>query len=134
MRKIRIILGAFSVVLSCGLAPNPIHASGAARTFVAAAGLDSNPCSFTLPCRSLQAGFNATAPGGEIDVMDPAGYGALTITHAVSIQGHGYAGMSGGLGGAMITINAGVTDSVTLRGLLIDGVGVATMGIAFNSG
>jgi len=66
-------------------------------------------------------------------VLDPAGYGALNITKAISIQGHGFAGISAASGNA-ITINAGAGDNINLRGLLIDGVGTGTNGIWFNSG
>src|SRR5580692_2275732 len=86
----------------------PAHAAG--RTFVSAAGNDSNPCTITLPCRNLQAAYNAAAANGEVDVLDPGNYGSLTITGPISIQGHGWTGMSTTTG-ATITINApGATD------------------------
>jgi hypothetical protein len=111
----------------------PAQAAGASRTFVAAQGSDSNPCTFGQPCRSFQAAFAATSPGGEIDVLDPAGYGSLTITHAISIQGHGYAGLAVPSGDG-ITINAGASDKINLRGLLLDGVGTGSNGVVFNTG
>src|SRR5215471_11021089 len=64
------------------------------RVFVAAQGNDANPCTFALPCRSFQQAHNVVATNGEIDVLDPAGYGAVTITKAISIQGHGFAGIA----------------------------------------
>src|SRR5262245_2868298 len=64
------------------------------RVFVAAQGSDGNPCTFALPCRTFQHAHDTVAAGGEIDVLDPAGYGALTIRKAISIQGHGFAGIS----------------------------------------
>jgi len=60
------------------------------RVFVAAQGLDSNPCTFAAPCRTFQHAHDVVAAAGEIDVLDPAGYGALTINKAISIQGHGF--------------------------------------------
>ena len=67
----------------------------AARTFVSAAGSDSNNCSnVATPCRHFAAAYAATAPNGEIYVLDPANYGALTITGPVSIEGHGWASVA----------------------------------------
>jgi hypothetical protein len=81
MLKIR--LSAFGVaLLALSLTPSPAQAQPS-RAFVAAQGSDSNPCSFTLPCRSFQQAHNTVAAGGEIDVLDPAGYGALTISKAI---------------------------------------------------
>src|SRR5262245_29128598 len=92
------------------------------RVFVAAQGSDAYPCTFALPCRTFQRAHNVVAASGEIDVLDPAGYGAVTITKSLSIQGHGFAGLAV-TSGVGITINAGATDKISLRGLLIDGVG-----------
>ena len=55
------------------------------RVFVAAQGADSNPCTFAMPCRTFQHAHDVVAPNGEIDVLDPAGYGALVITKSISI-------------------------------------------------
>src|SRR5262249_13958764 len=74
------------------------------------------------------------AAGGEIDVLDPAGYGIVTISKAISIQGHGFAGIGLASGTTGITINGGVNDAVNLTGLLIEGAGVGIDGIRFNSG
>jgi hypothetical protein len=103
------------------------------RVFVAAQGSDSNPCTFAAPCRTFQHAHDVVAANGEIDVLDPAGYGALTITKAISIQGHGFSGISAPSGNG-ITINAGASDKISLRGLLIDGVGTGANGIQFNTG
>src|ERR1700751_3399507 len=83
----------------------PTCALAQTRVFVAAQGSDSNPCTFAAPCRTFQHAHNSVVDNGEIDVLDPAGYGALTITHAISIQGHGFSGISAASGNA-ITINA----------------------------
>jgi hypothetical protein len=75
------------------------------------------------------------AADGEIDVLDPAGYGTLTITHGISIQGHGFASISqpNGSPAAGITVSAGASDTVLLNGLLIDGAGTGNRGILINS-
>ncbi|HEY1542756.1 MAG TPA: hypothetical protein VGG01_10130, partial [Xanthobacteraceae bacterium] len=109
-------------------------AAGANRTLVSALGNDTNPCTITEPCRTLQAAFNATPPGGEIEVLDPTGYGQLTITHAISIQGHGWASLNGSPGGNAITINAGPNDKIQLHGLVIEGFGTGQNGILFTTG
>jgi hypothetical protein len=104
------------------------------RVFVAAQGSDANPCTFALPCRTFQHAHDTVAAGGEIDVLDPAGYGALTISKAISIQGHGFSGVTVPFVGTGITINAGATDAVSLNGLLVEGAGSGMNGILFNSG
>jgi hypothetical protein len=106
----------------------------AQRVFVAAQGSDANPCTFALPCRTFQHAHDVVAAGGEIDVLDPAGYGILTITKAISIQGHGFSGISVADTHIGININAAATDAISLNGLLIDGGGNSTLGIQFNSG
>lgn len=120
-----------AAIAVAALQPTSAHAQ---RVFVAAAGSDGSPCSLTQPCRTFQHAFDTVAAGGEIDALDPAGYGTLTINHAISIQGHGYAGISVPSGGTGITINAGANDTVVLRGLIIEGAGVGANGVVFNAG
>ncbi|WP_158818601.1 right-handed parallel beta-helix repeat-containing protein [Methylocapsa sp. S129] len=107
------------------------------RAWVSGHGNDVAGCSApTNPCRSLQyVVTDVIAPGGEIDILDPAGYGAVTIPFALSIvnDGVGTAGVQA-TSGAAITINAGLTDTVTLRGLDIDGLGSGAYGVLMNSG
>jgi hypothetical protein len=109
----------------------PISAQAQFRVFVSAQGSDSNPCTFALPCRSFQHAHDTVSFGGEIDVLDPAGYGALTISKSISIQGHGFAGITA-TSGTAITI-PGLSNVVNLRGLLIDGVGSGSNGITMQS-
>jgi hypothetical protein len=64
----------------------------ATRAFVSAAGSDSNNCINTnSPCRHFQNAYIAMPAGGEIDVLDPVNYGALTANHKLSIVGRGWA-------------------------------------------
>ena len=111
-------------------APRPIAAGlGAAqRTFVASYGLTANTafnCSLVAPCRSFNAAISVTDPGGEVVILDTAGYGPMTINKSIKIIGPSgvYGGISvlGGVGPPPppttgIVINAGDTDVVTLRG------------------
>ncbi len=103
------------------------------RTFVSSLGLDTNPCTPTSPCRQLAVALAATASGGEIVVLDSAGYGPLTIDRPVTIVAPPgvYAGISV-LSGHGIDVNPG-PGNVTLRGLTINGLG-GDIGINFMSG
>jgi hypothetical protein len=106
------------------------------RTFVSAAGSDSNSCAnVATPCRHFAAAYAATAPNGEIYVLDPANYGSLTITGPVSIEGHGWASIAPTAGNPAITINANPGDQINIVGVVLDGTKLAnTTGITFNSG
>jgi hypothetical protein len=107
----------------------------APRTFVSAAGSDSNPCSFAAPCRHFQAAVTATSAGGEVDALDPAGYGPITISQAITIEGQGWSYIAPPASGNGITINA-VSGNVVIHGVSLNGVGItgSTNGIQFNSG
>jgi hypothetical protein len=128
------------IVIAAGLAlavtlPAVSAQAQAPRTFVSAAGSDSNPCSFAAPCRHFQAAVNATTVGGEVDALDPAGYGPITISQAVTIEGQGWSYIAPPASGNGITINA-VSGEVAIRGVSLNGAGIAggTNGIVFNSG
>jgi hypothetical protein len=103
------------------------------RVFVSGLGLDTNPCTTTQPCRTFQHAHDIAAAKGEINVLDAAGYGAVTITKGISIQAHGFGGITAASGTA-ITINVTTGDPVTINGLLIDGAGTGSIGIQIASG
>jgi hypothetical protein len=116
------------------LASLPAHAQ---RVFVSGLGLDTNPCTVTQPCRTFQQAYNTVPANGEIDVLDPAGYGPLTISHGISIQAHGFGGITYSatcLTCAAITISVTTSDPVTLNGLLLDGANTGRIGIYITSG
>ena len=125
-------------VIALGIASSPALAVGtASRTFVSASppGSDTGTCPTTAPCRTFAYALTQTAPSGEIIVLSSGGYGTVTITQPVSIiNTSDFAGVTVGGGGNGININANTNDSVTLRGLTIDGGGVGGNGIVFNSG
>ena len=107
------------------------------RSWVSGVGDDANPCSRTAPCKTFAGAFAKTNAGGEIDALDGGGYGTLTITKAITIDGSG--GNVAGIlpnGVPAFTINAGVNDVVVLRNISINGalVGIGVPGIKFNSG
>jgi len=120
---------ASTIALGCLLAASVSQAQTLNRAWVSGHGTDTASCGApTTPCRSLQyAHDHVVAAGGEIDVLDPAGYGALAITKAISIinDGVGTAGVQA-TSGAAIAVSAGPSDAVLLRGLDIEGVGAAT--------
>jgi Right handed beta helix region len=98
---------------------------GGQRTFVSAqTGNDANSCGPTSPCRTFSYAVTQTAPGGEVIVLDSGGYGPFTISQSVSIVAPTgvYAGITAFSGDA-ITVSAGATDKVILRGLTLMGLG-----------
>lgn len=107
----------------------------ATRTWVSGVGDDVNPGSRTAPCKTFAGAISKTAAGGEINVIDPGGFGAVTITKAITIDGGGtFASvLSAGTNG--IVINAGANDVVTLRNLSINGASNNSLnGIRFIAG
>jgi Right handed beta helix region len=111
----------------------PAHAQ-ATRTWVSGVGDDANPCSRTAPCKTFAGAISKTAPSGEINVLDPGGFGAVTITKAITISSESSeAGvLVSGTNG--IIVQAGPNDDVILRGLDIEGLGTGINGVRFLSG
>lgn len=105
-------------------------AGQATRTWVSGVGDDANPCSRTAPCKTFAGAISKTASGGIINVMDPGGFGAVTITKPITIEGNGTLGsiLHSSTNGIVINITTGTNRNVTLRDILIDGSG-ATLGI-----
>lgn len=95
----------------------------ATRTWVSGTGDDANPCSRTAPCKTFPGAITKTAAGGEINCIDAAGYGAVTITKSIAIKCHNTEAGVLVAGSNAIVINAAPTDKVTLDGLDINGVG-----------
>ncbi|HEX3584369.1 MAG TPA: hypothetical protein VH024_00125 [Candidatus Angelobacter sp.] len=107
----------------------------ATRTWVSGVGDDVNPCSRTAPCKTFAGAISKTAAGGEIDALDPAGYGAVTITKAITIDGGGGQVASVLVSGTNgIVVQAGANDVVILRNLRFNGLGTGINGIRFLSG
>jgi len=93
----------------------------ATRTWVSGVGDDANPCSRTAPCKTFAGAISKTAPGGEINCLDPGGFGAVTITKALTIDGNGTHASILASSTTGVIVNAGVNDVVTLRNLSING-------------
>jgi hypothetical protein len=126
-------------LLALGLQAGPVQADQS-RSFVSGLGSDLNApdCTRDHPCRTFQVAHDHTLASGEIAVLDAGSYGAVIINKNISIinDGVGEAGALVSGGGIGITITAGATDAVTLRGLTIKGlVGFGdSTGIRFTSG
>jgi hypothetical protein len=113
-------------------------AAQATRTWVSGVGDDVNPCSRTAPCKTFAGAISKTAANGEINCLDPGGYGAVTITKSITIDCH-YTEGGALAGGNGITVNDGSTGTpntivVVLRGLDIFGVNPPTNGVRFVAG
>jgi hypothetical protein len=96
----------------------------ATRTWVSGVGDDANPCSRTAPCKTFAGAISKTANGGEINCLDPGGFGGVTIGKSLTIKCHYTEGGVLVSGTNAIVVNATATDKVTLRGLDINGIGV----------
>jgi Right handed beta helix region len=127
MSKARIAAVA-SIVTAVCLFPPLVYAQ-ATRTWVSGVGDDANPCSRTAPCKTFAGAISKTAVAGEIDTLDPGGFGAVTITKSMTIDG--VSGLAGVLvsGTNALVVNAGSSDVVILRNLDINGVGTGLAGI-----
>jgi len=116
------------------LGASSVASAQATRTWVSGVGDDANPCSRTAPCKTFAGAISKTAPGGEIDVLDPGGFGAVTITKPISIEACCIAGvLVSGTNGIVIQV-PNATDAVVLRGLTFDGLGTGLSGVLVNTG
>jgi hypothetical protein len=135
MRNVALILALLGTLVPI-LAAAPARAQ-TAHTWVSGTGVDNAVCTRLLPCKTFAGAIAATLAGGEISVLDPGGYGSVTITKSISII-NDHPGEAGILaaGGNGITITTGPTDVVVLRGLVIigDAAKPGLNGIIFTGG
>jgi hypothetical protein len=118
-------MAAVLVMACCCAAPAFAQAT---RTWVSGVGDDVNPCSRTAPCKTFAGAISKTAAGGEIDCLDPAGFGAVTITKSITLDGGGQVASILVSGTNGILINAGANDQVVVRNLALNGVGRSVSG------
>ena len=128
----------FGIAL-CFCAMTSAAQAQATRTWVSGVGDDANPCSRTAPCKTFPGAYSRTAVGGEIDALDPGGFGTISISKSITIDGGGgqvasiLASSTNG-----VVINGGASDRVILRNIRINGVSQSSFpgitGIIFNSG
>lgn len=105
----------------------------ATRTWISGVGDDVNPCSRTAPCKTFAGAISKTAMNGEINCLDPGGFGAVTITKSITLdckdtQGGILASFTTGII-INITNGADTRKAVNIRGLNIDGVSNGLNGI-----
>src|SRR3984957_6944088 len=133
MSKITFLFALLATALVCFLPTAPVQAQSI-RTFVSTTGSDTNPCSITAPCRHFSAAVAVTSAGGEVDALDPGGYGSFTITQSVTIEGQGWSYVAPGPRGLANDVKAPHGHAV-LRGLSLNGVGdIIPTGIEFDAG
>jgi hypothetical protein len=123
--SVRVPLLSFVVMIALAAAAQ----AQATRTWVSGVGDDANPCSRTAPCKTFAGAISKTATGGEINVLDPGGFGGVTITKSITISSEGFEAGVLVSGTNAIIVNALSTSVVILRGLDIEGLGTGLAGI-----
>lgn len=131
MRKFALLALIFGLVPFMAAAPASAQAT---RTWVSGVGDDANPCSRTAPCKTFAGAISKTAAAGEINCIDPGGFGAVTITKSMTISCEGLTAgvLVSGTNG--IIFSGAATDYLYLKGLDIEGVGTGINGVVFNTG
>lgn len=124
------MLAGFAVCLLC----SSMAQAQATRTWVSGVGDDANPCSRTAPCKTFAGAISKTAACGEISVLDPGGFGAVTITKSITINGDGTLAGIAFAGTNAVIVNAGVNDVITLRSLSMNGSGSGFSGVRYLAG
>src|ERR1051326_2577614 len=130
-----------TIICGCLVAGVATMNAQATRTWVSGVGDDANPCSRTAPCKTFAGAISKTAEGGEIDVLDPGGFGTVTITKAMTIDGTHGSGFgsilnSGNIAGIIINVTGGTfvnTAVVTLRGLYFQAASQSPSGTGSSS-
>lgn len=127
-------------VVIIGLASNSLANAQATRTWVSGTGSDANPCSRTAPCQTFSGAFSKTAVNGEIDVLDSHGFGTITISKSITIDGSGAFASILASGTTGITVNLTSTvasdplRTVRLRGISLNGTGGCGVGCGTRTG
>src|SRR5215210_3156391 len=104
MNKFRLALH-FVAVLALVAFCTSLTQAQATRTWVSGLGDDANPCSRTAPCRTFAGAFSKTAINGEIDALDPNGFGGVTLTKSMTIDGTGtFAGIAAGVSNGIVVV------------------------------
>jgi len=126
----------FLTLVICAFAFASLAQAQATRTWVSGVGDDLNPCSRTAPCKTFAGAISKTAKDGEISVLDPGGYGAVTITKSIYINGTHGAGYGSIINSLVNGVIVNITDvndvrkAVRLRALDINGVSTGINGVS----
>jgi hypothetical protein len=133
--KTHVCFALLSVITIVASAPAQAQNGTLTRSFVSSSGVDTNPCTITQPCASFAHAYTAIGANGIIAALDPGKYGPLTITTPVTVNGNGWAAITGTAQGNGIIVNiSGGLGNVILTGLEIDGAGAGYNGIVFEAG
>jgi copper-binding protein NosD len=122
MIKFRFVVKALMLSALISLVVSAVQAQS--RTWVSGVGNDADPCSRTAPCKTLSGAISKTGTGGEINILDPGGFGAVTITKAITIDGIGITGgmLASGISGITVNITTNLaSDKVIIRNVEING-------------
>ena len=135
MKKlIALSVAVLGTVFALSLAASPAQAQ-ASRTWVSGVGDDANPCSRTAPCKTFAGAISKTAINGEINCLDPGGFGAVTITKSITIDCHEVFAsiLNAGVNGINIAFDSfagtDVRKTVNIRNLNIQGFDSGLIGI-----
>jgi len=130
--RLAVLFAAIGAICIPMLGAAPAHAQ-ATRTWISGVGDDANPCSRTAPCKTFAGAISKTAAGGEIDCLDPGGFGTVTITKSITFDCGATLGsiLSSTVNGINVP-TAGVI--VNLRNLVINGTQTGLVGINFTGG
>jgi len=119
-------------IISLLLIASPASAQ-ASRTWVSGVGDDANPCSRTAPCKTFAGAISKTAVNGEINCLDPGGFGSVTITKSITIDCHEIFAsiLNAGVGGIVVAFDSfsDVRKTVNIRNLNFQGFDTGTIGI-----
>lgn len=120
MKRLRFSFNALAALAVLLIANTLAHAQD--RTWVSGVGNDADPCSRTAPCKTFAGAYAKTNAGGEIDVLDRGGFGEITISKAITIDGGDLSGGILAAGGNGIVVNVTAGTVVTIRNVAIIGV------------
>lgn len=124
-----LVLAAIAAAVCAPMLTSSPAQAQATRTWVSGVGDDANPCSRTAPCKTFAGAISKTAALGEIDCLDPGGFGAVTITKSITIDCTGTFGSVLVSGTNGIVVAAAATDVVRIRGVEFLGLNTGLVGI-----
>lgn len=133
MKSMRLTINVLAICAICLLCSSLAQAQ-ATRTWVSGVGDDANPCSRTAPCKTFAGAISKTATCGEISVLDPGGFGGVTITKSITINGDGTLAGILAAGVNAIIVNGISTSDVIIRGISINGACTGLDAIRFLAG
>jgi len=139
MNKFRFTINVLAIAIFM-FAFASIAQAQATRTWVSGVGDDVNPCSRTAPCKTYAGAISKTARNGEISTLDPGGFGAVTITKSITIEGTQGAGYGSILNSSVTGVIINITDpadvrrTVILRNLNIMGAATGLQGVNIIAG